>query len=192
LAEALAALRRRATALSGGLRDFTFHPDRRAAAANLVATVLAWNTPFYPLYLLWVVGTDAFPAGLLTLCSFPVWVAVPLLSRRHPLASRALLPLAGAANTVFCTAILGVASATELFLVPTTLLAAILFRRAERWVMLPLTCLPLVLYFALAGHYPVPAYSDAQNHAMLRLNAGSVGTFSIFLGFVAAGLIEES
>jgi hypothetical protein len=30
--------------------------DPRAAAANFVALVLAWNTPFYPLYLLGIAG----------------------------------------------------------------------------------------------------------------------------------------
>ncbi len=183
-----------ARGFGGWLGAALAHDDPRVAAGNLVAAVLAWNTPFYPLYLLWVVGTDAFPSAWLTLCSLPLWIAVPWLSHRNALAARILLPLAGMANIVFCTWILGEAGGTELFLAPTTILAGLLFRRSERWLLAGLGCLPLVLYFGLSGHYgaPLHEYSAAQNLAMLRLNAGSVATFSIFLAYVASGLIGEA
>ena len=38
------------------LRRYTSHPDPQAAAANWVAVVVGWNTPFYPLYLLAMPG----------------------------------------------------------------------------------------------------------------------------------------
>jgi hypothetical protein len=179
---------------TGWLGRIRAHEDPRVAAANLVALVLAWNTPFYPLYLLWAVGHDAFPSGLLTLLSFPIWAAVPWLAPRHPLAARLLLPIGGVANIVFCSWIFGEASGDSLFLIPTTILAAMLFHSRERWIRLALTCLPLVLYFGLSGRYgaPLQPYTDAENIAMVRLNAGSVGTFSIFLGLLFSGMVEDA
>jgi hypothetical protein len=52
--------------------------------------------------------------------------------------------------------------------------------------------LPPVLAFFLGSHYgpPLVAYTGAQAHAILRLNAASVGTLSFFFGFVFARLVQ--
>ena len=74
-----------------------------AAAGNKVALVLAGNTPFYPMSVVALVGSDGMPALLMTLFSFPFFAIVPAISRRHPLLGRATLSIAGSVNTVFCT-----------------------------------------------------------------------------------------
>jgi hypothetical protein len=101
-----------------------------AKAAGTVAVVVAGNQPFYPL-LHAIAGIAAWPAWF-TLLSTPLFVAVSAVARRHSVAGRALLPIAGVANTVLCVKLFGVASAVELFLFSCILLAAILFRPAER------------------------------------------------------------
>ena len=133
------------------------------------------------------------PWVLLTLCSCPLFLAVPAVARRAPRAARLMLVGVGTLNTVFCTWLLGLASGTEMFLVPCILLSALLFRPRERVAMAGAALLPL-LAFCLSGYYGVSpvVYSPAQAHAVLRLNAGSVGTLCFFIGFVFARLLADS
>jgi hypothetical protein len=49
------------------LRRYVASDDPRVAAANLVAMVLAWNTPFYPLYLRGAAGAGIGLGAWLTL-----------------------------------------------------------------------------------------------------------------------------
>ena len=167
------------------------HDDPLVATSNLIALVLGYNTPLYPLYLLWVTGKGGLPWTLLTLCSCPFFLAVPAMSRVSPLASRLMLCCVGTLNTVFCRWLLGAASGVELFLIPCMALAALLFRPHERLAM-GCAALPPVLAFFLDGQYgqPLVAYTGAQAHAILRLNAGSVGTLMFFIGFVFAKLLS--
>jgi hypothetical protein len=169
------------------------HEDPLVATGNLVALVLGYNTPLYPLYLLWVTGQSGLPWVLLTLCVCPFFLAVPAISRISSLGSRLLLAMAGTLNTIFCTWLLGTATGTELFLIPCFMLAALLFRPNER---LAITCavLPPTLAFFLDSHYPAPrlAYTATQAQAILRLDAASVGTLAFFIGFVFAKLLPQS
>jgi hypothetical protein len=97
------------------LHEYVSNPDSMAKAAGTVAVIVASNQPFYPVYLHAIAGRAAWPAWL-TLLSTPFFVAVPAVARRHSLAGRVLLPIAGVANTVLCVKLFGVASAVELFL----------------------------------------------------------------------------
>ena len=161
-----------------------------AAAGNKVALVLAGNGPFYPLYVVAVAGSDGMPWLLMTLLAFPPFLVVPAISRHHPLLGRVTLSLAGTANTVFCTWLLGERSGTELFLIPCATLASLLFGAGERGLMLLLAALPIGAYYFLHGNYGAPPYlySDDACKALLSMNAISVGTLSIFLGIVFSGL----
>ena len=103
------------------LREYAANPDPLANAAGTIAIVVTVNQPFYPLYLHAIAGIAAWPAWL-TLVSTPLFMAVPAVARSHPLAGRALLPIAGVANTVLCVKLFGIASAVELFLLPCVLL----------------------------------------------------------------------
>lgn len=164
------------------------HPDGRTATANLVAVVVAWNTPVYPLYLWWVAGSGGMPWALLTMCSLPFFAAVPLLSRRSSLAGRLALPLVGTANTLFCTWIFGEAAGEQLFLLPCITLGTMLFQPAERLPMLVGVAAPMLGYWLLQGHYPPPPfrYGPAQYDALVSLNAASVGFLTAFLGLLAS------
>lgn len=150
--------------------------------------VVAWNTPFYPLYVLWVAGREGMPLAWLTLCAFPFFLAVPSATRRASWLGRAMLPIVGVANTVFCTWLLGAASGTELFFLPCVLLGGLLFRPPERWLQRALIVLPIATMFLLHGHYGIPphVYTTEHYQALFTMNLFSVATLSGFLALVFA------
>ena len=174
------------------VRRYAAADDPRVAAANLVALVLAWNAPFYPLYLRGAAGATISEGAWLTLCAFPVFLAVPAMTRWHDTWGRVLLVTAGTGNTLFCTWLLGEASGTSLFLLPCITLAALLFRRSEAWTLFPLLALPIVTGMALSGRYPFSPFAcaGAACLAIVWLNAVSVAILLAFLGVLATGLAD--
>jgi hypothetical protein len=172
------------------LSAYASNDDSLAAAGNKVALVLAGNTPFYPVYVVGLVGGEGMPALLMTLFVFPFFAIVPAISRRYPLLGRITLSLAGTANTVFCTWLFGEMSGAELFFIPCITLASLLFGAGERFLMLLLAALPLGAYIILHGHFSPPPhiYQGEAYAALFSMNAISVGTLSIFLGIVFSGL----
>jgi hypothetical protein len=175
------------------LADFATNNDSLAAAGNVVALVLAGNAPFYPIYVAVVAGTGGMPWLLLTMLSFPVFFSVPALARIHPTLGRVALALTATGNTVFCTWLIGEPSGIELFLLPSATLAGLLFRRSERWLLLPLAGLPVAAYFFLHGNYGPPphVYQADQYAGLFAMNAISAGMISIFLGIVFSALFAE-
>jgi hypothetical protein len=174
------------------MRRYVAHPDPLVAAGNLIAIVIVWNQPFYPIYLYFLVGKD-IAISALTFLSTPFFAAVPAVARSHPLAGRVLLPLTGIVNTVFCTKVFGEAAGVELFLAPCIMIAAMLFRRAERLVMLALVGLGLAAYLGLHGRYgaPIHLYSAQEYSAFLGLNAVSVGMLIVFVGLTFSNALAE-
>jgi hypothetical protein len=169
------------------IRRYVAAEDPRVAAANLVALVLGWNTPFYPLYLL---AAGMRPGVWFTITAFPFFVLVPAVNRKYPFWGRVLLVAIGLGNTLFCTWLLGEASGTQLFLLPCITLAALLFRRDEPGALIGLLALPVVAGLALDGRYPMSPYacSGAACGGIVWLNAVSVAVLTVFLGWLAAGL----
>ncbi len=172
------------------LSAYADNPDPVAAAGNTVALVVVSNQPFYPLYIYWLVG-DGVTTSFWTFLSTPFFAAVPALARRHALAGRALLPLAGIGNTVLCAKLFGVASGVELFLAPCVVLAGLLFRPRERLVGLALAGVGIAAFLVLHDRYgaPLHLYTPAQYETLLRLNATSVLTLSAFIGLSFAGAL---
>jgi len=84
--------------------------------------------------------------------------------------------LAGLANTVFTDWVLGQSSGTELFFAPCAALAAISFRRSQRWLMVIFTALPLLIWLTLQHYQPLPLhhYDDQAAHQLFLLNAISI------------------
>jgi len=161
------------------LGDYAAHPDPLVAACNRIALLVASNQPFYPLYLWWLVGGD-WGTACWTFLSTPFFASVPIVARRHALAGRAMLPLAGIANGLVSANAFGVASGVELFLIPCALIALLAFRPAERLVTLALAA--GVLGAALVhGHYGVPLgrFDPPQYAHFRRLNVASVTTLSV-------------
>lgn len=165
---------------------YAAHDDPLAAAANWIALVVAWNQPFYPLYLWAAVGADKIAPSFLTFLSTPFFLAVPAVARRHPLAARVMLPLTGIANGVLSTKAFGVGSGVEIFLLPCALIGAALFRPSERALGLAVVVLCAGAYFIpdrLFGQ-PLAAYGAADNKAMTGLNVLSAATLIVFIGLL--------
>lgn len=162
------------------LREYASHPDLATAACNRIALLVAANQPFYPLYLLWVVGGDWLTAGW-TFLSTPFFASVPAVARRHSAAGRALLPAAGLFNGIVSAKAFGVASGVEYFLAPVALITLFAFRDAPR-VKLGLLAV-IALTALLHGFYgePLGNFTPDQYAAFRRLNLYSVITLSIFV-----------
>ena len=174
------------------VRRYTDNPDPLAKVAGTVALVVASNQPFYPLYLYAIVGKQAWPAWL-TLLTTPLFLAVPAVARRNPLAGRAMLPIVGVVNSVLCVKLIGLATAVELFLLPCVLLAAILFRTTERLTMIPVLLVPFAAYFLIDGRLGSPLQTfDAESYvSIIALHAVSVASLTALIGFLFASILSE-
>ena len=175
------------------MHTWAYHRDPLVEASNWVALLIGTHLPFWPLYVWWSAGAQAFPSALWTLALTPAFLAIPLISRRSGLLGRVATVVLGVVNTVFTIWILGANSGTALFLAPCTALAAISFRRAERWLMLPLTALPLVVYFVLRHHMPDPLhhYDSAAAQSLFVLNVISVSVLAASFGWLQADIYRR-
>ena len=117
------------------LGGFMAHLDPLVAAGNLIAVVLGYNTPTYPLFVWWLAGPALALRGLWAMWVFVPFMVVPLIARRFPVAARLWLVAAATANTVVCLFLYGAASGVFLFLIPCAALASLLFRAQERRAM---------------------------------------------------------
>ncbi|BCG86089.1 hypothetical protein MesoLj113c_21990 [Mesorhizobium sp. 113-3-9] len=167
--------------------------DPLVAAANLVALVVLWNQPFYPLYVYWAVGPDIAPT-FYTFISTPFFLAVPAVGRINARAGRALLPLAGIGNTVLSAKVFGVASGVEVFLLPCVLLGFVLFRPSERIIAIAIAVVGMLAFTVLHGRYgaPIHLYSIEEYAGFLKMNALSAGTLTAFIGLLVMNLIGLS
>ncbi|MDB5846572.1 MAG: hypothetical protein JWP29_324 [Rhodoferax sp.] len=181
-----------ASSLWQSLRAYAAHDDPLVATANLIALVVVSNQPFYPLYLYWIVGPDIAPSFWLFL-STPFFAAVPAVARLNATAGRALLPLAGIANTMLSAKVFGAASGVEMFLIPCVLIGFVVFRPSERLMGFAIAGAAFLVFTFLHGRYgaPVHSYTPQEYAAFVKLNATSVGTLTAFVGLLVAGLIGE-
>ncbi len=165
------------------------HDDAASHAVNKIALILAWNGPLYPIYVIVLAGKDALPWCLLTLLVSPLFYAIPWLMRRSALTGRAVLPLVGALNTIWCVKLFGSQSDVILFIYPCIILAAMLFRQRERWIMLPILGFTMALDFlpASALGKPIIALAPEGLARLAGLNAGSV---AFLLAFIALQFIN--
>jgi len=162
------------------LRAYAAHDDPLTAASNFIALLVASNQPLYPLYIYETVS-DAIGVSFFTLLSTPLFLAVPWVARRHSVAGRALLPIAGFANTALSTKLFGVASGVELFLIPCMIIATLSFHGKERFIGFSLAAIAALLFIFRDGYgVPLHLYSQEEYAHFLRLNAFSAGSL-IFL-----------
>jgi hypothetical protein len=177
--------------LRRGFANYVAAPDPRAAAANRVAVLVAMNQPFYPLYVRAFVGDDGWVTAV-TLLSTPFFAVIPVVTKRSPLIGRAMLPLAGAANTMLTARAVGSASGVELFLFPCAMVAAMAFRAKERSAMLAVLAALAAAYFGLHDRWaPWHAFaSDAYAH-FLTMNIVSVAGLTVLIALQFAGADES-
>ena len=167
--------------------------DPLAAASNAIALIVAFNQPFYPLYIRWLVGDD-HGASLVTFVSTPFFLAVPAVARLSSLAGRAMLPIVGIANTLASARFLGAASGAELFLFPCAMIAGMSLRASERATMLALIGLALA-GFALLHDAAMAAstiFSPDAYSRFLSLNVWSVAGLTAFVALRYASALAAS
>lgn len=153
-------------------RAYVDHPDPPAAAANLIAVIVGLNGPFYPLYVVALIGTAGWESAA-TMAASPLFLAVPWIARKSSLAGRIALTLIGTAQTVWSTKLLGVDSHVQLFCLPCIVLSALVFRAGERRYALLLTgaaVVPLVMPLSAYGTALIPLTVD-EAAALARMNA---------------------
>ncbi len=177
------------------LRAYTASDDPHVAANNTIAMVLAWNQPYYPLYLWWIAGSDAW-IGLPDAFSGLLFFAVPAIARRSSLLGRVAMIVFSVANVAFCSMMLGEAAGIQLLYLPCGMLAAILFTWRERFVMLIMTALPLAAWWLTRGRLDIPPirFSVSAYASLFTLNAVSSGALMVFFGWILAGInrgVEE-
>ena len=167
------------------MRALTRHEDPLSEAANKVALLLAGNTPFYPLYLWFILGRAGWPWLLLTALSTPFFAATIWLARRHGLGARAWLCACASLNTAWVAWLLGPPAGVALFFLPCLVLAVLVLRAREFAARAPLTALPFLLYFGLPWLPPSPAgITHAAYASLFRLNAFSVALLSVVLPYL--------
>jgi hypothetical protein len=161
------------------------HEDRLTEACNKIAILLTANTPFYPVYLWYILGRTGWPCLLLTALSLPFFAATIFIAKRHSLAGRIWLCFFASLNTGWVTWLLGPQSGTALFFLPCLVLSVQAFRATEPLPRAILTALPFILYAGLvrAPHAPI-AYTASADASMFTLNAISVAALSVVLPYL--------
>jgi hypothetical protein len=177
------------------LRAYTASDDPHVSVNNTIAMVIAWNQPYYPVYVWWIVGRDAWVSIPDAFSGF-LFFAVPAIARRSGLFGRVMMVVFSVLNVVFCSMMLGEAAGVQLLFLPCGMLAAILFTWRERFVMLPMTALPLIAWWLTRGRLDIPPIRfPAEAYASLfTLNAVSAGALMVFFGWLLAGInrgVEE-
>ncbi len=173
-------------------RAYTASNDPRVSACNTIAMVIAGNQPYYPLYLWWIVGHDAW-IGIPDALSGILFFAVPAIARRSAMFGRIAMVVLSVANVVFSSMMLGEAAGVQVLFLPCGMLAAILFSWRERFVMLAMTALPLVAWLLTRGRLDIPPirFSAEAYASLFTLNAVSAGSLMVFFGWLLAGINRE-
>jgi hypothetical protein len=162
--------------------------DPLVAASNTIAFLLACNLPLYPLTL-WLVTGEYATATFLTALNAPVFLAVPAVSRRHPLAGRVLLIVTGTINSFVSTKVTGQMSGVELFLIPCVVVAVLVFRKGEYAWAWGLIAAIVAAFAALHDRLgePVQTWAPDIYAGLQRANAVSV---VLLTGFIAIALVR--
>ncbi len=171
------------------LRAYTASDDPHVSACNTIAMVIAWNQPYYPLYLWWIAGHDAW-VGIPDAFSGILFFAIPAIARRSSLLGRIAMVVFSVANVVFCSMMLGERAGAQLLFLPCGMLAAMLFAWRERFVMLAMASLPLATWLLTRGRLDIPPvrFSAEVYASLFTLNAVSAGLLMVFFGWLLAGI----
>lgn len=168
--------------------NFVADADPLTEASNRLALIVASNQPFYPLYINWITG-ETSPLLALTFLSTPLFIASPWVARRLPGVGRLWFPAVGAINTFFCTAIFGVASGVELFLLPCLIIATLSCRAGERRALLACIAMIVGTFILLQGRYG-PALFKAEPAQLSTLSA--LNSYSaLFLSVISIWVLGQ-
>lgn len=162
--------------------------DPLTQATVTIAWVICLNKPFYPVYVWYLVG-DGVVASLGSLLAAPIFLAIPFIARHSPVIARISLPMVGAFDTLFETRLFGQSSGTELFFAACIMLAAVSFRKEEKWIQRSVTALVFAVFLLsrYTGGPPVHGWRDADLAVLLNLNIFAVACLMAFIALRYAG-----
>ncbi len=163
--------------------------DPLTQASVTVAWVIFVNKPFYPIYIWYLIG-NGFTASLGTLLAAPLFLAVPFLARRAPIAARFTLPLVGTCDTFFETKLFSQNSGTELFYAACIMLVALSFREDEKWRQRGLAVLvfAVVLISRVYIGAPLHAWTEPDLASLFNLNVFAVASLMTFITLRYSGI----
>jgi hypothetical protein len=179
--------------LSGWIRTYMAHKDPATGVSNLVAMVVGWNGPLYPIFLIALAGWSVSGPALLTAVAAPFFLAIPAIARRSSRAARSALPIFGTINTLWCIKVLGMACQLELFLIPCVVMSALLYRRNERFLLLLVASISFAANFLPASFFgtPIIELSATAAHHLGALNEGSVVALAFLMAWQFATLLRN-
>lgn len=162
----------------------TARDDARAAASVSVATLLLINKPIYPIYVWALIGSDAAARSLATLALAPLYAAIPFVARRSGVSARVALPLAGLADTLYATKVMGPATGAEVFFAPCLLLAIVCFSAVEARISRALVIAVFVAFVVMHGRYgaPLQAWGTDEAATLTTLNLYGAACLAAFIG----------
>jgi hypothetical protein len=166
--------------------------DPLAAAVVTITWLIVLNKPIYPLYVWYFVG-DGVAVSALSVLAVPFYAAVLLIARRSSLAARVAFVAVATLDTICETKLFGDAAATELFLAPAALIAALSFRADEsRWTKGILAAL-YVVFLAAHDHLgaAIHAWTDEQLAHLRAINIFAVASLTVFVGWKFAGIPRQ-
>jgi hypothetical protein len=163
--------------------------DPHLAAVTRVTWIILLNKPIYPLYV-WALVGEGTSASLLSILSAPLYAAVLLIARRSALGARIAFPLLATLDTIGETKLFGAASATELFLAPAVIIAALSFRAQEARALRAVLVSLYVAFFAAHGHLgdPLHAWSEQGLGHLREINIFAVASLMLFVGWSFAAI----
>jgi hypothetical protein len=166
-------------------QKFARNRDPLVEESNWVALMIGTHLPLWPVYIWWAAGRQAWPTSLWTISMTPVFLVIPILSRRNGQFGRVAMVIAGICNTLLTRWVLGPDCGTELFYIPCAVISAMFFRRSERWLMLGLSSLPLLVWYGSRklGGAGLHHYDPASAHSIVILNVISVSVLVSALGW---------
>lgn len=175
------------------LRAYIAHDDPATAVANVIAMIVGWNAPFYPFYVMALVGRPIAGSAALTAIAAPFFLAIPALARVSSRAARMALPIIGTTNTLWCIKLLGHDCGLAYFLLPCIVLSALIHRRDERLMLLLTMALPLAAGF-LANRFlqePLILVPAGAAQSLAALNEGSVLVLACVIAWRFAALLRN-
>lgn len=170
---------------------YAAHPDPATAVACFIATVLGLNGPFYPVYVIVLVGWADGHLALLSMLASPLFMMIPLLARRVSVIGPVALWLVGTVNTVWCMKLLGPDSGVGVFLLPCIAVAVLL---PSGWTRLMGAGLPLLPLLSLRSWFGVPimTLTGEQDAHLALLNQFSAACLTGLLTLRLARLLPSA
>jgi hypothetical protein len=172
------------------LKEVAQTHDPLQLAANRLAFFVGSSQLFYPLGVVWMVGSAGWGAALVWLTT-PLFLAVPFVGHRSAGAGRLLLIFAGTLVTLFVGIRLGPETLVEVYDLPLVLAAVGLFRADEQRLRLAALAMPAVELLIV---HASPWHPDwiADGEMLWVIHMAGAGVLSLLIAHHALVCLRRS